>query len=83
MIYQNAYENLPVEKLVAKLIKTDNSIRAHVRRGNTINGQRSIELLDRYQEIREVLRDKHFKAWKDFCDKNHADYSHDGYDLFA
>jgi hypothetical protein len=77
------YENLPVEKLVAKLIKTQKSINAHVMRGNQITGQRSLDLLDRYQDIRGVLRNQHFEAWKAFCDTTHADYQHDGYDLFA
>ena len=71
------------EKIVAKLIKTQKSINAHVMRGNQITGQRSLELLDRYQDLREELRTQDIKAWKAFCDTTHADYQHDCYDLFA
>jgi DNA repair ATPase RecN len=78
------YENLPVAKIVTKLEKTKNSIRAQKNRGYvTLNVQRNLDLLDRYQELREILREKDFQAWKAYCAQGGDDDHHDGYDLFA
>lgn len=65
---------------VEKLARTAVSLRNHIARGNTVTGQRSITLIDRY----EALREKATAAeWQAHCAAHGYALQHDAYDFFA
>lgn len=68
--------------LAAKLRKTAQSLANHVARGNTAHGSRSLDLIDRYNDLRaEAI--KAGSTWEDYCKSKGFDPSHDAYDFFA
>ncbi len=76
------------EQIAAKLKKTAASLSAHVARGNTTNGQRSLDLIDRYEELRDLCNGmrgtvEKMKVWDDHCAAHGFDSRHTGYDFFA
>jgi LPS sulfotransferase NodH len=50
-----------------------------------MNSRQAQDLVDRYEEIREILlnTDDGKAAWKSYNKKTGAHPGHDGYDLFA
>ena len=63
-----------------RLMKCSQSLKNHVSRGNTVNGARSQELIDKYEELRqEVDQD----VWQEFCRIKRYSVYHDAYDCFA
>lgn len=74
--------------ITAKLVKTRNSINAHLGRGLGLgeNGRinyRGCDLCDRYNALRNKLMEEDYEAWKAYCDRYGSDYRHTGHDLFA
>jgi|APSaa5957512535_1039671.scaffolds.fasta_scaffold02127_2 hypothetical protein len=72
-----------VEKLIKKLEKTRKSIVAHANRGYMNTGQRSLDLIDRYDEITDAIKEMDKNAWIAWNKKNGSHPDHDGHDLFA
>jgi hypothetical protein len=70
-------------ELLKKLTKCANSLHKHTQRGYTVNASRSLELIDRYNDLRAKAID--LGVWEDWCNASdrHADVTHTGYDYFA
>lgn len=68
-----------------KLEKCLKSTMAHVARGNTPAGQRSMTLIDRYEHLRsQVVDDEELLAeWRAYCKHHGFATSHRATDLFA
>ena len=63
-----------------KLYKTRRTISNHVGRGNRVNNNRSLDLIDRYTQLKDsVTREQ----WETYCDTYNLDYEHTAYDFFA
>lgn len=85
---QAKYAAMRPFNVVKALVKTRASVYAHIERGaQGITSQRSQELVDRYNDLKESLLDRRgsdrWTAWQNYCDAHGSDFSHDGYDLFA
>jgi len=69
------------DQIIAKLDKTAKSLRSHVNRGNTPAGMRSMELIDRYGDLRNKALAT--GVWAKHCESHSYDFNHDAYDFFA
>lgn len=76
-------EKLSPDKHIEKLEKTKSSIRAHAGRGAKYDQPRTQELIGRYNKHAEIMKDKHPKQWKEYCNKHNLDVSHKGGDMWA
>ena len=65
------------------LDRTRATILNSVAKGATIRAKRSLQLVDRYNELRAALRSISPDAWHAYCASFDACPSHDGHDLFA
>ena len=81
-------------QIIARLIRTTNSINAFMDRGGSLgrNGNvnnRGCELVDRYDDLRDALNggstieNGYSAAWRKYCADMGACPSHNGHDLFA
>ena len=82
------YENMPVNKLIVQLEKCRTSLIKHTsnpRYMPTLNNSRSQELVDRFEEIRDVLRNtkEGGAALRQWTQKHNYSPDVDGYDFFA
>lgn len=82
------YENMPVNKLIVHLEKNRTSLIKHTsnpRYTPTLNNSRSQELVDRFEEIRDVLRNtkEGEAALRQWTQKHNYSPDVDGYDFFA
>ena len=64
-----------------KMDKVHNSLSNHVARGNRNNQTRSWDLMDRYNDTKEQMRDA--GKWEAWCSKKGYCRSHDAGDSFA
>ena len=85
--YTSKYEKMPSDKLIKVLERTRKSIGNWRGRnpGGSMNSGQAQDLVDRYEEVREILLDSDDgkAAWKSYNKKIGASLEHDGYDLFA
>jgi hypothetical protein len=66
--------------IAEKLHKTADSLSAHAARGYRHTGQRALELIDRYESLREEASEE---VWEAFCKARGYAPSHTAYDFFA
>jgi hypothetical protein len=69
------------QDLVKKIERVKTSLENHVARGNRTGGQRSWELIDRYNETKALMIES--GQWADWCESQNFCPSHDAYDFFA
>ena len=67
--------------VIKQLERTVKSINAHLSRGGTMQSKRGYELLDRYNDLRQIAHGQN--VWAGYCEAHQYDISHDGYDFFA
>jgi hypothetical protein len=74
-----------MQTLRQKLEKCRKTLEAHVSRGATPAAQRSMDLIDRYNGLRNQKMDSQasFDEWVLYCQANGFDYRHDAGDFFA
>lgn len=75
--------NISTEKIVQMLSRAEKSLKSHIARGNRMGGARSLELLDRFEALRQELQDRDYNLWKEWCDTVGSDAACTGYDYFA
>lgn len=77
--------DLTDEQRTARILKARKSIYAHIYRGGTHTSQRGMELVDRYDDLREqLIGDRGYSpAWLAYCDSIGADCAHRGFDFFC
>lgn len=73
---------MPAEKHIEKLDKTAKSIRTHVMAGGNMNHARAHELVDRYDDHYDALKDHHPEAHRAWL-KSKGAVPHTGHDLYA
>lgn len=80
-ISEGADEN----KLVQKLEKTRASMHSHWKRGGEARHQKGRELIYRYNDLKNKLRDtpEGEKHWKEYCAKHSHATDHEGHDFYA
>ena len=66
---------------IEKLIKTKNSMNAHMDRGGRERSQRGQELIHRYNALKWIAEDQ--GVWDEYCDLENAVESHWGGCLYA
>jgi hypothetical protein len=73
------------EQRTARILKARKSVYAHIARGGTHLSQRGMDLVDRYDDLREQLvGDRGYSAaWIAYCDSIGACRTHRGFDLFC
>lgn len=69
------------DKLQSKLEKTMKSIDSHVARGGQIHHARALELVDRYNDLKDKAKET--DAWEKHCSKHDLDTSHKGHDFYS
>ena len=70
--------------LQQKMTKCRNSLNAHAGRGNMISNQRSYQLIDRYQELRDQLIEAdEWNEWLSLPENAHMAPDHNAYDYFG
>ena len=70
------------QKLIKKMDKIRKTIRNHAgRKGSTVHSRKSENLIYRYEETSEELKDA--GIWDDWCKKIGRSPGHDAYDIFA
>lgn len=67
--------------LTQKMEKTFRSLSNHIARGNRINQQRSYDLIDRYEALKERMKEE--GLWDSWCLSHSFSTDHDAYDNFA
>ncbi len=72
-------------QIIAKLVKTFDSINAHIARGGSHRSQRCRDLVRRYDDLKNaVCGDRGYTpAWIAYCDNINACRSHTGIDHYA
>lgn len=75
--------DMTLSQLTTWLTKTDKSIASFKWNGGTMNSDRGLDLLDRYGDLVDEMKENRYSDWKNYCDKNGSSYSHDQYDMFA
>lgn len=70
-------------KYVKTAERTHASIKAHIGRGGTPNGQRGQTLYLRYDDAETWLKQNDYPAWKAYCKRLELDPSHNAFDCFA
>lgn len=87
MVTMKSAQSMTTMQLMDWLHKTAQSISKHAGRGNMLNGSRSQDLVDRYQELRAEAMARKLNgvtAWEVFCsEQGGVDPSHDAYDFWA
>lgn len=73
------------EKLVQKLEKTRVSMHSHWKRGGEARHQHGRQLINRYNDLTDRLRDNEGgeKHWKDYCKSHNYATDHRGHDLYS
>lgn len=74
--------SLPADKHIEKLNKTAATIYNHVRSGGNMNHARAHELVGRYDDHYEALKDNHPEEHRKWL-KSKGAVPHNGYDLYA
>lgn len=69
-----------MQTVIQKLEKTAKSLVAHTSRGNSVNGYRSCQLIDRYESLKEQASTD---EWNKFCESKGYSKDHNAYDFFA
>lgn len=79
------YKNYSADRLIKVLERTRKSISTMKKHnpGVTLNNGRAQDLVDRYEEIRDIMKMNFYPEWKAWCDKKNIDRTHNAYDLFA
>lgn len=75
--------NMTPERAINVLEKTNKSISAHISRGGHAGTTRARDLIYRYNDHRDWLREKHMSHWKTYCDKHNWHINHDAWDSYA
>lgn len=73
---------LPASKHIEKLDKTAKSIRNHVMSGGNINHARAHDLVSRYDDHYDALKDNHPDEHRKWL-KDRGSVPHSGHDLYA
>ena len=73
-------KDLSNDQIFNWLKKTSASCSSYARK-NSIGSQRSYDLIDRYNELREEAKER--SIWRDYCDSIGFDYNHDACDFWA
>lgn len=73
---------LPASKHIEKLDKTANTIRNHAMSGGNVNHARARDLIRRYDDHYEALRDNHHAEYRNWL-KSKGAVPHTGNDLYA
>jgi len=71
------------EKHKKKLDKTSQSLRNHLARTKSHDTRRTWHLVQRYEDLRNHMRDHDHDGWKEYNKERGFDPSHDGHDLLA
>ena len=71
------------EKSVKMLIKTRKSINAHGSRGGQGHHAHGQQLMSRYDDHADFLKDKHPDVWKNYVKSTGQSADHNGGDLYA
>lgn len=73
------------EQIIAKLVKTLNSIRAHHARGGSTRSARAWDLIRRYDDLKDAVAGErgYTAAWTAYCASINACCSHSGIDHYA
>ena len=74
---------MSTNQLMKWLNKTSSSISSFIYNGGEMKHQRGLDLLDRYNDLVDEMKENRWEDWKSYCDSYGFSYSHDGYDSFA
>jgi hypothetical protein len=68
------------KSIIEQLEKTKKSLSAHLARGNREGGRRTVDLMDKYGDLRDAAT---ITEWAIYCTRNGLAISHDQYDFLA
>jgi len=78
--FTEAYDR---EKHKKKLDKTARSLHNHLVRSNSYRGRRTHELVRKYDDLGDHMRDHDYDGWREYNKERDFDPSHRGHDLLA